>query len=322
MLRPQMHPYYAAEVEAVRRELGDFVLINTNFNHVNAFGADMNLFKPAPPGERAAFGRAARGMSREYAEGLRDHKRAVMADFEHMIPRLEESFPEITIVVRPHPTESHEPYRKIAERCRRVRVTNQGNVVPWLLSARALIHNGCTTGVEAFELGVPALSYRATVNETYDNGFYRLPNAVSHNCFGYDALQDALRGVLEGRVGAADGSDRRALVRHHLSAQDGPLACERILDVLEGIAEDQSRPRSMLRRLDGWATSKGLQVLRRVKSLLPGSHNRPEFQRHRYPGMPLDEVAARLERFQHLLGDTTPLTVEPVTATIYRVRAR
>jgi surface carbohydrate biosynthesis protein len=322
MLRTQMHPYYAADVAAIRREFGNFILVNTNFNHVNAFGADMNLFKPARrPGERPRFGRAARGMSREYAEGLRDHKQAVMADFERMIPLLEDSFPEVTVVVRPHPTESHDVYRRLAEGCRRVRVTNQGNVVPWLLSARALIHNGCTTGVEAFELGVPALSYRATVNDTYDNGFYRLPNAVSHNCFGFDALRQTLRGVLDGGVTAPDTEERRRLVRHHLAAQDGPLACERILDVLEGVATGAPRFRSLLGRLDGWATSKGLHALRQIKSVLPGSHNRPEFQRHRYPGMPLEEVAERLARFQKLLGDTTPLAVEPVTATIYRVRA-
>jgi surface carbohydrate biosynthesis protein len=322
MLRTQMHPYYAADVAAIRREFGNFILVNTNFNHVNAFGADMNLFKPARrPGERPRFGRAARGMSREYAEGLRDHKQAVMADFERMIPLLEDSFPEVTVVVRPHPTESHDVYRRLAEGCRRVRVTNQGNVVPWLLSARALIHNGCTTGVEAFELGVPALSYRATVNDTYDNGFYRLPNAVSHNCFGFDALRQILRGVLDGAVTAPDTEERRRLVRHHLAAQDGPLACERILDVLEGVATGAPRSRSLLGRLDGWVTSKGLHALRQIKSVLPGSHNRPEFQRHRYPGMPLEEVAERLARFQKLLGDTTPLAVEPVTATIYRVRA-
>ena len=322
MLRTQMHPYYATDVAAIRREFGNFILVNTNFNHVNAFGADMNLFKPARrPGERPRFGRAARGMSREYAEGLRDHKQAVMADFERMIPLLEDSFPEVTVVVRPHPTESHDVYRRLAEGCRRVRVTNQGNVVPWLLSARALIHNGCTTGVEAFELGVPALSYRATVNDTYDNGFYRLPNAVSHNCFGFDALRQTLRGVLDGAVTAPDTEERRRLVRHHLAAQDGPLACERILDVLEGVATGAPRSRSLLGRLDGWVTSKGLHALRQIKSVLPGSHNRPEFQRHRYPGMPLEEVAERLARFQKLLGDTTPLAVEPVTATIYRVRA-
>ncbi len=323
LLRPEMHAYYAAEVENIRREFGDFILVNTNFNHVNAFGPDMNLFKPVKkPGDTPGFGRAARGMSREYAEGLRNHKLAVFGDFQRMIPELEKSFPDYTLVVRPHPTEGHEVYRQIAAQCRRVKVTNEGNVVPWLLSAKALIHNGCTTGVEAFEMRVPALSYRATVDETYDAGFYRLPNELSHNCFSFDELRDTLRRILEGTLGAPDGENRRTLVRHHLAAQEGPLACERVLDVLEQIASDQARPLSQAlpRRFEHWLTSKGLNAVRGVKSMLPGSHNRPEFQRHRYPGLPLEQVSERLERFQRLLGDRTRLAVEPVTATIYRIR--
>jgi hypothetical protein len=60
-------------------------------------------------------------------------------------------------------------------------------------------------------------------------------------------------------------------------------------------------------------------LLRLLKSKLPGSHNRPEFQRHRYPGLPVKEFQSRLTRFQNLLGDKTRLSIEPVTATIYRI---
>jgi surface carbohydrate biosynthesis protein len=324
LLRPELHAYYAEDVASIRREFGDFILVNTNFNHVNAFGPDMNLFQPVKnPGTAAKFGRAARGMSREYAEGLRDHKLAVFEDFQRLIPDLEKSFPEHLIVVRPHPTESHEVYRRIAEGCQRVRVTNEGNVVPWLLSAKALIHNGCTTGVEAFVMGVPAISYRATVNEKYDNGFYRLPNALSHQCFSIHELRRTLQQILDGRLGIPAGNGLRQLIQHHLaSVAEGPLACERMLDILEGIAAGQSAPlpSSLIARADRWLARRGLCVLRYIKSRLPGSHNRPEFQRHRYPGLPLAEVSERLARFQRLLGDRTPLAVEPVTGTIYRIR--
>jgi hypothetical protein len=72
--------------------------------------------------------------------------------------------------------------------------------------------------------------------------------------------------------------------------------------------------------VDRWVARKGLQLLRQTKSRLPGSHNRPEFQRHRYPGLPLDEVRSRIARLQRLLRDDTRIVVEPVTATIYRLR--
>ncbi len=324
MLRPELHAYYADEINRIRQEFGHFILVNTNFNHVNAFGPDMNLFKPIQrPGQTPKFGRAARGMTREYAEGLRDHKQAVFEDFKRLIPKLEKEFPDHLIVVRPHPTESHDAYQQIAAGCTRVRVTNQGNVVPWLLSARALIHNGCTTGAEAFVLRVPAISYRATVNDAYDNGFYRLPNALSHPCFSFEELVTTLGRILEGRLGPPEGDDRLKLVRHHLADLDADqLACERMVDVLERIATDQAKPlsRSWAHRMDRWAARKGLQLLRQIKSRLPGSHNRPEFQRHRYPGLPLDEVRTRIARLQRLLRDDTRIVVEPVTATIYRLR--
>jgi surface carbohydrate biosynthesis protein len=323
LLRPELHAYYAAEIEAIRREFGKFILVNTNFNHVNAFGADMNLFKPVPrPGGRAKFGRAARGMSREYAEGLRDHKLNVFNEFQRMIPELEKSFPDHTIVVRPHPTESHAVYRDIAGRCSRIRVTNEGNVVPWLLRAKALVHNGCTTGVEAFVMRKPAVSYRASINETYDAGFYRLPNALSHPCFSIDELRATLTDILAGKLGAADGDERRRLVQHHLEALQGALACERIVDVLERIAaeKDPAQAADLPAKFERWLATQGLHLFQKFKARLPGTHNRPEFQRHRFPGIPLEELRSRIARFQQLLGDRTPITVEPVTEVINRIR--
>jgi surface carbohydrate biosynthesis protein len=322
LLRPELHAYYAAEMEAIRKEYGNFILINTNFNHVNAFGPDMNLFKPVKKaGQKPRFGRAARGMSRLYAEGLRDHKLAVFADFQRMIPELEKSFKNHNIVIRPHPTESHEIYREIAARCQRVKVTNDGNVVPWLLSAKALVHNGCTTGVEAFVMRIPAVSFRGTVNETYDNGFYRLPNMLSHQCFTFEELRETLKQILEGSLGPPEGDGLRRTLQHHLAGQDGPLACERVVDVLEKMAADRSNSPApgLVQRCERWVIASGLGLLRRIKSKLPGSHNRPEFQRHRYPGIPIEEFQTRLVRFQRLLGDGTRIELEPLTATIYRL---
>ena len=112
-------------------------------------------------------------------------------------------------------------------------------MVPWLLATKAVIHNGCTTGVEAYVTGTPAISYRASINETYDNGFYRLPNAVSHQCFDFEQLQDMIHKILSGQLGAADGDERNALVKNYLSSQHGPLACEKMVDVLATMADNR-----------------------------------------------------------------------------------
>jgi surface carbohydrate biosynthesis protein len=322
LLRPELHAYCDAEVRAIREEFGDFILVNTNFNHVNAFFPAQNLFKPVRrPGQKAPFGKAGVGMTRAYAEGLQRHKQAVFASFLEMIPRLAAAFPRLSIVVRPHPTEGQEVYQGIAARNGRIRVTNAGNVVPWLLAARALVHNGCTTGVEAFVMRVPAISYRAAVDETVDNGFYKLPHRLSHQAFSPEELLAMLADVLDGRLGAAGGPEREAFVRRHLAALEGPLACERIVEVLEAIAA-RSRPPAapgQPARAFGAAMAAGRRLLKRLKNHFPGSHAPPEFHRHRYPGVGLEELRERVARFQRVLGDSTPIRVEALAEQIFRI---
>lgn len=322
MLRPEMHPFYEKEVQALRRQYGNFILVNTNFNHVNAFGSDMNLFKPVrKEGEQAKFGRAARGMSHDYAQGLWNHKQAVFKNFQQLMPRLDRAFPDLNIIIRPHPTERHDAYKDIAARCSRVHVNNEGNVVPWILAGKLVLHNGCTTGVEAFVMGVPAISYRESIDERYDDGFYRLPNAVSHQCFNFDQLQDMIRIIIAGKLGVAGGDDRQKMVRRYLASQNGTLACEKIVDVLASITAEQNEIMrlSLWDRLQRRLIANSYHLYKRLKPKLPGSHNRPEFQKHRYPGISLTELRKKIELIQKILKDTQEIKVEQLSQVLFQI---
>jgi surface carbohydrate biosynthesis protein len=324
LLRSEMQPFYKLEAEKIRDLYGDFILVNTNFNHVNAFSPFQNLFQPVKTAQgEMKFGEAAKGMSRAYAEGLRDHKQAVFEDFQRLIPFLDLAFADYTIVVRPHPTENQNVYHQLAARCQRVKVTNEGNVVPWLMVTRALVHNGCTTGVEAFLMGVPAISYRATINEEYDDGFYRLPNRLSHQCFNQEELQEMLQRVLIGQLGPAAGDERQALMADHIAAQDGALACERIMDVIEEMIGDRLElPQTAFKeRLVGWVKLTRRTWKKRLKAHLPHSINKPEFQQHRYPGVPLADFQKRLKRYQELLGDRSELKVALISDHFFKISA-
>lgn len=322
LLRPELRGYYENEVEDLNRTYGDFILINTNFNHVNAFYPQMNLFQPVMnPEDEPQFGRAAKGMPLDYAQGLRAHKQAVFEDFQRLIPALDKAFSDCAIIVRPHPTENQEVYQRIAQQCERVRVINEGNVVPWMMGAKALIHNGCTTGVEAYILRVPTISYRATTNEVYDNGFYHLPNMLGHQCNNFEELRGMLQRILAGELGFADGEQREDLVDHYLVAQDGTLACERIVDVFEDMLEKRSKSSGpgLRDRLEGTyrAIRRGLK--KRYKSYRRSSHLKPEFQRHRYPEISHEKLLTKLSQFQHLLGNGRELKIEQISPVMFKI---
>ena len=323
MLRPDLQSYYEPEAESLRRRYGDFILVNTNFNHVNAFFPAQNLFRPVKNAAKVPqFGKAAVGMSREYAEGLRDHKQNIFDAFKQMIPSMDQVFPDHKIIVRPHPTENQQVYKDLAKNSSTIEVTNEGNVVPWLMATKAVIHNGCTTGVEAYVMGVPAISYRAKINERYDLGFYQLPNLISHQCFTFEDLHKTLASILKGDLGRANSDERRSLVNHYLAAQDGPLACERIVDVLDDML--QTKPKlakpAQIRRVFGWSLANWRRFSRYIRKRLPGKHAPEEFHRHRYPGITLEELNARIARLQQTIGDSTNLKTTRLANQIFLIK--
>ncbi len=155
------------EVAALRRRYGDFILVNTNFSFVNNFVPSLNLIERDAQG-RPRVSRTGRGMSLAFAVGMAAHQQAIYDHFRELMPQLAAWFPDHRIVLRPHPSENHEAWRQILAGCPQVDVVHEGNVVPWLMAARVLLHNGCTTAVEASVLETPAVSYMPVASETYD----------------------------------------------------------------------------------------------------------------------------------------------------------
>ena len=325
MLRPELRGFYQHTVDALRSEHGHFVLVNSNFNLVNAYYPDMCLVMKDPGQDNAQVltrrGQSM-GLTRDYAIAFTAYKWKILEDFKRMIPELEKAFPEINIVVRPHPVENPEVYHRIAAGCRRIKVTSQGNVVPWLLASKALIHNGCTTGLEAYALDVPSLAFKATVDDRFDKDFHWLPNQLSHQCGSMEELVETLRKVLYDDLGVPDDENARRLIAHHLAARQGPLASERMVDVIDKLAEEQGsngRPGRWDRLASwGWATRR--RIKKRFRGYLPNmSHNRPDFLGHVYPDITRKDIEERIERFRRLLGYEEEIKVAPFEDQFFRI---
>jgi len=321
LLRREVRPVLEPEARRLRERFGDFVLVNTSFSMVNGFLPSLNLLNPGagPEGGREP-GTAARGLDPEFAEGWWQHKRALFEHFAALVPELSRAFPDRSVVVRPHPAENHDTWRELASGLPNAHVLHEGNVVPWLMAARAVIHNGCTTGLESFVVGVPALAYRPAVAPGLD---FDLPNALSHECFDRDALLQALRRVLAGELGPPDDAERRRLIGSHLAALAGPLACERIALVLERHFAQGPPPRPPLGSLLGarlGITRRRLEK-RYVKSRRPGHRNDPGFQRQFFEGTSLERIRARIGDFGRQLGRFDRLRVRELAPQVFRIEA-
>jgi hypothetical protein len=201
-----------------------------------------------------------------------------------------------------------------------VKVTNEGNVIPWLLASKTMVHNGCTTGLEAYALGVPSVSYLATFNEYYDYDFQGLPTKLSYQSFNFDELEDTLSRILHGELGVAGGEERRALIDYYLAAQNGRLACERIVDVLEDSGYGRTQPPASPAGtyIGGWALASLKTALTNLNMRRPGP-NRLSYHDHRFPEISVAQIEQKIARFGHLLNRFSTIRVIQYSRHLFRI---
>jgi surface carbohydrate biosynthesis protein len=157
LLREPISGLYDLEVGRLRRRYGRYVLFASNFAVANHAGG--NAFFS---GQTKAY-----GWNDDDSVGDFLHDRRALVEFEmkKFISALHAAAgampDDLQIVVRPHPADDDATWREITAGLPRCHVSKEGAVVPWLLAASALVHSGCTTGLEAHLAGTPAFSLRA-----------------------------------------------------------------------------------------------------------------------------------------------------------------
>jgi surface carbohydrate biosynthesis protein len=313
LLRPELRGYHRAAVDRVLDRFGDFLLVNTNFGTVNHYVSRLGWLKRPP--DSGPYQPV-----RHYIAGLAEHRRALFGQFQRLVPLLSRSFPGLNVVVRPHPVEDLDSWRRVAADLRNVHVVQEGSVVPWLLAARALIHNGCTTSVESFILGKPAVAYMPVVDDRYD---LELPNLLGHRASDSKELVDRIGALLERCSPPAEEAAAKGLLEQNVSALDGALSCDRIV----GGVEEQLRlrgplaPPEPLRFAREWLHARGRAAVKRARSLFPGNASTSRYQHHRFPPLPAADLEARIGQLGAALGRFGRLRVRVLHPKIFEVTA-
>jgi surface carbohydrate biosynthesis protein len=233
MARRDLRAFHQAEIAAIRERFGDYVLLNTNFTTVNHFISG---------GSALHFARSAtEEQILEQKPAYLSHKQALFERFQLLVPKIAQAIAPLTLVVRPHPTERHEPWLDAVAGSPNASVVQEGSVVPWITGARVMVHNGCTSAVESAVTGTTILSCRPVQSGLFDNP---LPNGLGTECFDDDTLIRELQAVLAGGPRPLT-PDQSSLLERHITGASGRLSCERIIDALDQLpvaGEGQSKP--------------------------------------------------------------------------------
>ncbi|HUO88354.1 MAG TPA: surface carbohydrate biosynthesis protein [Rhizomicrobium sp.] len=228
VLREPFRQIYTAEAARLRERFGPYVLVNTNFDLVNHIDGPDWLIESL---RRRRWHEPATYLPT--LERWWEFRRATFEAFLAGIPELHAALPETTIVIRPHPSESAAPWRALESRHERVVVAEPASAVaPWILGAAAVLHNSCTTAVEAFLLDRPAIALvDGRVEPTMESP---LPNALSRKARSWAEAAELVRRAAHGDGGWTSEA-QRALADEHLALSADRTSCERIADLARGL---------------------------------------------------------------------------------------
>ena len=315
-LRSELHPYYHEYVRSLRNRYGQFILVNTNFPSVNSFDPELQLAKLDSGGQHLTLAKGSQGMPEGFAKGRFEYKHRLFKAFQNMVRDLSAGFPDTTILVRPHPSENFTAWLDLAKNSPNIVVKNEDNVLPWILACSVLVHNGCTTGVEGFALGKPVLVYQPFPYEEFESD---LPNELSTLCSSMEDLIKTINGVTNTVTGSRRENPQVRLGKY-LTAMDGPLASQRIVDFLVTLTDSAIQSKQV-------AILYGLSF---VKSLLRHRKKRihekkgtlrysPAFQQQRFPELQTADLQKRIGRFREILPDSGLISVIPFGKNVFKL---
>ena len=223
LLRKPLRKVYQSQADRLKEKFGRYVLFNSNFHWVNT---SVSAATRLPHPDDVASGKFP--VPQFYNAELARYRIALFRAYIEALPKVAKAFPDVHFIIRPHPAEHFGPWNEAIKDRGNCSVIREGEVTPWILGSRVVLHHSCTTAVESFLLEKPVISYRPIVNDELDP---YLPIALSRKAHTMDQLKEFITDALEGREDSQH-SKRNNLLKEHLEATEGELACDRMAAIM------------------------------------------------------------------------------------------
>jgi surface carbohydrate biosynthesis protein len=307
--RSKFQPFWVKPEGAPKRP---FLLVASNMGtHLRPFHESIRsereagYFKRNPDSCGARFGRV--------AENYR-----LLHAFIQGIEHISHHNPGFDIVLRPHPVEDVEAWRVFLDGMPNVHVVREGSITAWVNHAFAVLHNGCTTALEATVAGKPIITYLP-----FEQAHAReLPNELGHRVKTLDELSNAANALFEAATNAQVQPDLPlpACVAQKVLVDENVLAAQKMVAVWEGLNPSKLSHPNHWGRFERHIKLHALK--RKVKGVLRdvlGANYPQETVNHKFPPMDEQDICRRVERLQKVLGITEPLECKLLAERVVRI---
>ena len=225
--------------------------------------------------------------------------------FIDAIKKLAHNNNDYDIVLRPHPREAPEPWKIYLEGVRNVHIIKEDAIMPWNKNAFALLHNSCSTAVEAAVAGTPVISYAPIKRQYLQKDFANKFGSYIEN---YEDLLENTNLLFKNNQSKDNNvkvDKSYETLSQRIFIDKDELSADKIIKVWESL-DDKNLSKS-----NNWTKFYWLlkilnlkRVLSKIVTKLFPNKSKIINDNENEKLLPLDEsdVCARVSRFQHILG--------------------
>lgn len=308
LLQPNYRSYYNELAASHRSKYGKFVLVNGNFSIAN-------------PYQKKVISEIERINGDIESQKLSYHLR-IFHLFLDAIYHIASEIDDITVIMRPHPSEDNTTYEREFDHHDNIVVEDSGDVRTWIAGSQTVIHHDCTTGIESALMGVPTLSYRPIQKEEYEA---EIPISVSAEAQTTKEVVDYVTKSITSDDPYKLTEDQMNRLKQYFHNVD-QVAAENICDVINNFEPrsdklgDPVRPGAFGRlerrvKSSQWE-SQVITIYDAIQRLIGDSspQEQRQYRDQKFSGLKkeeLEENIVRLERFLEL----DDLTIEKISLT-------
>jgi surface carbohydrate biosynthesis protein len=129
----------------------DYILINTRFSLGNSKIGINKIFNSDQPHSK--------NLPEFYLENVYISDNQIMFKMIELCIFIAKSLPDEKIIIRPHPGENPEIYKALTKKIKNISVVINGGVESWIRMSKVLIHNGCSTAIQAIIAEKKVITY-------------------------------------------------------------------------------------------------------------------------------------------------------------------
>lgn len=226
LLHHKFNYLYHKDSEDIKKDHGNFFLIVSSFGFCNHYDGSKNYFEQLKN----------TGVIRDSKEELiyKEYLKFQSKNFEKfifLIKSLSEKYKNVNFVYRKHPAENKKITEKIFKNHKNVILEDSKTITPWILSSLGVVHNYCTTAIEAQILKKPSIAYRPFISNSIES---EIPYLCSNQNTNFDSLMSAVDLILQN--GTLMNQDLSGLNKYIRFIDDFSASSEEIVNNLYTIA--------------------------------------------------------------------------------------